>query len=72
MADNDIQKIRAFKNWLNSEKFPASAYNYERNTIIKALEAIEVKINTIDQQKVILSEDTPQEVMKEGDIWLDS
>jgi len=71
MAD-EIQKIRAFKNWLNSEKFPAAAYNYERNTIIAALEIIETKINAIDPQKVILSEETPTEVVKEGDIWLDS
>lgn len=71
MAD-DLQKIKAFKNWLNSEKFPASAYNYERNTIVKALEAIETKINLIQTQKVILSENTPQEEMKEGDIWIDA
>ena len=71
MAD-EIQKIRAFKNWLNSEKFPAAAYNYERNTIIAALEAIETKINLIEPQKVILSENLPQETVKEGDIWLDS
>jgi hypothetical protein len=69
---NELEKIKAFKNWLNSEKFPASAYNYERNVIIKALEEIEVKINAIDPQKVILSENTPQETVKEGDIWLDS
>lgn len=69
---NDIQKIRAFKNWLNSEKFPAAAYNYERNTIIAALEAIEQKINLIEPQKVILSEEPPQETLNEGDIWLDS
>lgn len=71
MAD-DLQKIRVFKNWLNSEKFPASAYNYERNIIVKALEAIETKINLIETQKVILSENTPTEQMKEGDIWIDS
>lgn len=71
MAD-DLQKIKAFKNWLNSEKFPASAYNYERNTIVKALEEIETKINAVETQKVILSEEIPQEEMKEGDIWLDS
>lgn len=71
MSD-ELQKIKAFKNWLNSEKFPASAYNYERNVIVKALEAIETKINLIEPQKVILSENTPAEEMKEGDIWLDS
>lgn len=71
MAD-ELQKIRVFKNWLNSEKFPASAYNYERNIIVKALEAIETKINLIETQKVILSENPPQEEMKEGDIWIDS
>lgn len=71
MAD-DLQKIKAFKNWLNSEKFSASAYNYERNAIVKALEEIEIKINAIEPQKVILSVGTPQEEMKEGDIWIDS
>ena len=69
---NDLQKISAFKNWLNSEKFSAAADNYERNVIVKALEEIEIKINAIEPQKVILSEDTPQEEVKEGDIWLDS
>jgi len=67
-----IDKLKDFRNWLNSEKFPASAYNYERNTIIAALNELEIKINEIDPQKVILSEDTPQEEIKEGDIWLDS
>ena len=71
MAD-ELQKIKAFKNWLNSEKFPASAYNYERNIIVKALEEIEIKINAVEVQKVILSEEIPQEEVKEGDIWLDS
>lgn len=71
MAD-DLQKIRVFKNWLNSEKFPASAYNYERNVIIKALEQIELKINAVEPQKIILSENTPDEEVKEGDIWFDS
>lgn len=71
MAD-ELQKIRVFKNWLNSEKFPASAYNYERNIIVKALEAIETKINLIETQQVILSENPPQQEMKEGDIWIDS
>jgi len=71
MAD-ELQKIKAFKNWLNSEKFPASAYNYERNIIVKALEAIETKINLIEPQKIILSENIPTEEVKEGDIWLDS
>lgn len=68
---NVIDKLKDFRNWLNSEKFPASAYNYERNTIISALNELEIKINTIDSQKVILSEDTPQEEVKEGDIWFD-
>lgn len=67
-----LDKLKDFRNWLNSEKFPASAYNYERNTIIAALNELEIKINEIDPQKVILSEDTPQEEVKEGDIWLDS
>ena len=70
MAD-ELQKIKAFKNWLNSEKFPASAYNYERNIIVKALEAIETKINLIVPQKVILSEEAPTEQVQEGDIWID-
>jgi hypothetical protein len=70
MADQ-IQKLREFKNWLNSEKFSASAYNYERNTILAALQIIEQKINAIEPQKVILSDDVPQEEIKLGDIWLD-
>lgn len=69
---NAVDKIKQFKNWLNSEQFPASAYNYERNVILKALEEVEIKINAIEPQKVILSVEIPQEEMKEGDIWLDS
>lgn len=67
-----LDKLKDFRNWLNSEKFPASAYNYERNTIIAALEIIEQKIIEIDAQKIILSENEPQEEVKEGDIWFDS
>jgi hypothetical protein len=70
MSDK-INRIKEFKIWLNSEKFSASAYNYERNAIIEALEQLETKVDSIEPQKVILSVDSPQEEMKEGDIWLD-
>jgi hypothetical protein len=66
-----LDKLKDFRNWLNSEKFPASAYNYERNTIIAALEIIEQKIIEIEAQKLILSDDEPEEEMREGDIWFD-
>lgn len=67
-----LDKLKDFRNWLNSEKFPASAYNYERNTIIAAIEIIEQSILEIDAQKIILSENEPEEEVKEGDIWFDS
>lgn len=66
-----LDKLKDFRNWLNSEKFPASAYNYERNTIIAALEIIEQKIIEVEAQKLILSDDEPEEEMREGDIWFD-
>ena len=69
---NVIDKLKEFRNWLNSEKFQASAYNYERNTMLEALQLLEQKINTIESQKLVLSVDEPEEEMNEGDIWFDS
>jgi len=67
-----IDKLKDFRNWLNSEKFQASAYNYERNTILAALQILEQKVNDFEAQKIILSQNEPEEEMKEGDIWFDS
>lgn len=69
---NPLVQLKELKNWVNSEKFPASAYNYERNVILQAIETIEAKVQTIYTQKVIFSEDTPDEEVREGDIWLDA
>lgn len=67
-----LEQIKQLKNWVNSEKFPASAYNYERNVILKAIETIEGKLQVMYSQKVLLSVDEPNEEIREGDIWLDA
>lgn len=69
---NELQKLKELKNWVNSDKFPASAYNYERNLLLKAIELVEAKLDTIEYQKIILSDDEPTTDVSEGDIWLDS
>lgn len=69
---NPLEQIKQLKNWVNSEKFPASAYNYERNVILKAIETIEGKLQVMYSQKVLLSVDEPDEEIREGDIWLDA
>lgn len=66
-----LQKLKELKNWLNSERLTASAYNYERNMIVQAIQLVEEKINEIELQKIVLSEDEPED-MKEGDFWFDS
>lgn len=69
---NPLEQIKQLKNWVNSEKFPASAYNYERNVILKAIETIEGKLQVMYSQKVLLSVEEPDEEIREGDIWLDA
>jgi tRNA (Thr-GGU) A37 N-methylase len=67
MADN----LKGLRIWRNGEVFNARDYVYERNLLLQSVQELTTKVDVVEAQKVILSDETPVVDMKEGDIWID-
>lgn len=63
--------LKTLRKWRNGEVFNARDYVYERDLISQTVEELVQKVEVVESQQVILSEEEPKVEMKEGDIWID-